>query len=72
MAIAAGVPTYDINEMRLLTFAMANAFQNSITVMAVVTDFHRASDLISLENRGALFDFLPLYHNLKHGSIRLQ
>lgn len=41
--------------MRLLAFAMASAFQNSITVMAVVTEFHRASDLISLENRGAFF-----------------
>lgn len=39
---------------------MANALQNSITVMAVVTDFHRASDLISLENRGALFDFFAI------------
>ena len=54
---AAGVPTYDILTLRLLACAMACAEQNSITVMAVVTALHRASDLIPSGNRGS-FVFL--------------
>lgn len=54
---AAGVPTYDILTLRLLACAMACAEQNSITVMAVVTGLHRASDLIPSGNR-SFFVFL--------------